>query len=183
MKPLQRSIALIAAAAATLIAPRAEAQTLGVGRGDEIRIRSETVDGRFTVDDVNDGSLTLRDSVGSVVQVPMSSVTRLVVHRGPRTRGRGALRGLGIGFAAGAVGGVVLGLASGDDPPGGFIIFTAEEKALLGGAFLGATVGLVGAAIGAAAPGQLWEPVPLPGVASVGASRDGGVALGYTLRF
>lgn len=182
MTRLHLGIALFVSTAALSLPVHLTAQAPGVRAGDDVRIRSESVAGRFTVSDVTESTLTLRDSDGAIVLVPAGSVTRLAVHRGPRSRGRGALRGLGIGFAAGAVGGALLGLADGDDS-GGIINFTAEEKALMGATVFGVTGGLLGAAIGAAAPGQLWEKVPFAGTASVGATRDGGMAIGYSLRF
>jgi hypothetical protein len=68
---------------------------------------------------------------------------------------RGAAEGLGLGFAAGALTGVVIGLADGDDPPcdeGGhnWCLFnmTAGEKAIVGGVLLGGLGSIVGLAIG-----------------------------------
>jgi len=58
--------------------------------------------------------------------------------------GKGFLTGLGIGLASGAL----IGLASGDDNGNCFICFTAGEKALIDGVFLGATGGITGAIIG-----------------------------------
>lgn len=69
----------------------------------------------------------------------------------PSRKGRGALIGLGAGAATGAL----IGLVSGDDPPGWFA-FTAEEKAL----GLGVIFAPVGALVGAlVAPGTQWAPV------------------------
>jgi hypothetical protein len=54
-------------------------------------------------------------------------------------------KGAGFGFLGGASLGVVIGLASGDDPPG-FMSYTAGDKA----AFLGIAFGLIGMILGAA---------------------------------
>jgi len=86
-------------------------------------------------------------------------------------RKNSALRGALIGFGIGAVAGIVIGLASGDDPvmeypdpatdPLGLGTFgtalnnafamTAEEKAIGGGIGLGATGAIIGTIIGAVA--------------------------------
>lgn len=66
------------------------------------------------------------------------------------SRGKGALDGLGIGLLTGALVGITAGLSGGDDPPGLFS-WTAEEKATIGGIFLGALGALVGLPVGTAA--------------------------------
>lgn len=182
MTGLRLRITLVAGIASTMFATHVNAQLAGVRAGDDVRIRSEGARGLYTVSDVSGTTLTLRGADGSLVRVPGSAITRLDLHRGPRSRGRGALRGLGIGFAVGAVSGAVLGFADGDDSAG-IISFTAEEKAMAGGLFFGAVGGLLGAGIGAAAPGQVWERVPLAEPAHIGLSPDGGLAVGYSLRF
>lgn len=86
--------------------------------------------------------------------LPPTSVSRVIERR----HGRGALEGAGIGFAIGAVAGAVLGLADGDDecPDTGwcFFVFSAEEKAVLGGATFGSIGGLVGLVVGAVSGSQ-----------------------------
>lgn len=69
-----------------------------------------------------------------------------------------ALKGLGMGTLVGAGTGAVLGLASGDDPPG-FLAFTAGEKALVLGVFFGATGAVVGLIAGALTRSDVWSPV------------------------
>jgi hypothetical protein len=148
-----------------------------------VRITSPTATGRFTVDDVADDVLTLHDSTGAAVRVAVQTVTRLAVWRGTRSRAAGALRGAGLGLAAGAGAGILKGFASGDDPPETFFAFTAEEKAAMFAILLGGTAGIVGGVLGLAKPGERWERVQLPDAARVGVAHDGGVAVGYTLRF
>jgi hypothetical protein len=71
-------------------------------------------------------------------------------------RGRGALEGAGIGFLTGATIGAVIGFADGDDEcddSGGqwcILVFTATEKAILGGIFIGGIGTIVGVVFGAA---------------------------------
>jgi hypothetical protein len=68
-------------------------------------------------------------------------------------RVRGALEGLGIGFGVGAVLGAGIGFADGDDECSSegwcILIFSAEEKAMLGGFAFGVIGGGLGLLIGA----------------------------------
>ena len=70
---------------------------------------------------------------------------------------RHVLRGMGRGFLIGAASGLVLGLASGDDQ-GGFIAFTAEEKAAMLGAGLGLAGTVIGLVAGLATKHDVWSP-------------------------
>lgn len=63
--------------------------------------------------------------------------------------GRGGVEGLGLGLLCGALTGAALGLADGDDPQG-FISFSAEAKAVMGGIILGGIGGVVGIPVGIA---------------------------------
>lgn len=63
-------------------------------------------------------------------------------------RVRGMLQGFGIGALVGAGTGVVVGLSDGDDPEDTFIAFSATDKAILFGSFLGMLGGVGGAAVG-----------------------------------
>jgi hypothetical protein len=71
-------------------------------------------------------------------------------------RGRGAAEGAGIGFVAGAAVGAALGFADGDDEcdENGhgwcILVFSAGEKAILGGFVLGTIGSLVGLVVGVA---------------------------------
>lgn len=99
---------------------------------------------------------------------------------------RGAAEGLGIGAGIGALGGIVLGLADGDDPPcqdGSWCLFhmTAGEKAAAGGIVFGALGGLVGLAAGAIVGSQfVYDDGETPVVTPVG--PPGSVA-GLTVSF
>jgi hypothetical protein len=92
--------------------------------------------------------------LGTVLRAPDGQIIPLA--GGERVvdvqRGRGALLGLGIGFLAGALGGAVAGLASGDDPPcEGYCLLTlsAGGKAVIGGVMFGSLGGLIGIVVGA----------------------------------
>ena len=55
---------------------------------------------------------------------------------------------MGMGALVGGGVGVILGVASGDDPKGSFLGFSAGEKAALAGAALGATGLVIGLVVG-----------------------------------
>jgi hypothetical protein len=107
-------------------------------------------------------------------------VTELSVSRGRRPAGTRALRGAGVGLVIGGVGGAVIGFASGDDS-GGFISFTAEEKALMAGTLMGAAGAVVGTVVGLLSRDEQWEAVPLNSIRG-GPSVDGGMTIGYAIR-
>lgn len=114
---------------------------------------------------VNDTQLVLKTS-NNVLTVPAENVKSFTVKRK-----NSALRGALIGFGIGAAAGVIIGLASGNDPimsypspsedPLGIgtigaainnaFAMTAGEKAIAGGLGLGATGAIVGTIIGAVA--------------------------------
>ena len=83
------------------------------------------------------------DSAGEcAVQLRPSDIDRIVIQR------EGHIwSGAGTGFLIGAGAGAIIGLASGDDESGLFR-YTAGEKALLSGTFLGIAGGLVGGIVG-----------------------------------
>jgi hypothetical protein len=176
--PTLLTLACTAPAAAQAAAPASS----HVRPGAEVRVASPTASGRFVVHELDSEILTLRDSSGAALRVPLASVTMLSVSHGRRSAGAGALRGAGLGFAGGAVSGIILGFVAGDDPPQQWFAFTAEEKALAYGLLLGGGSGLVGMVVGLASPGEQWESVPLERVRA-GVARDGGLAVGYTIRF
>lgn len=164
-------------------ATQLEAQTVVVRGGDVVRVQSTSAVGRFTVDRIGSGRILLRDTAGSIVDVPLDEVSDLRVLRGPRSAGAGALRGAGYGLLVGGGAGVAIGLMSGDDPPDQWFAFTAEEKAAMMGVLLGAGGAVIGALIGVSAPGERWERVSPGETTRVLPSGDGGITVGYTVRF
>lgn len=149
--------------------------------GAEVRVHSPSASGRYVVDGHSPQTLTLRDSTGAIVHVPLGSVTELEVSRGRRTAGSRALRGAGFGLLAGAGSGAVIGFASGDDPAG-FMSFSAEEKALMAGVLMGGAGAVLGTVVGLLSRGEQWEAVPLNSVRTAPAT-DGGMTIGYAIRF
>jgi len=81
---------------------------------------------------------------GELQQVARDEVETVVLI----DRGRGVLEGFGIGIVVGGVLGAIMGYAGGDDPPG-YMSFSAEENAVIGGTFFGLLGGIVGIIIGA----------------------------------
>ena len=98
--------------------------------------------------------------------------------------GPSARKGAGNGFLIGGAIGFVLGLASGDDPPGGPFSFSQEGNAIFGFLALGFVGSIVGSIAGAALPGDGWEEVPLDRLrVSLGPQPDGRFGLGLSVRF
>lgn len=100
-------------------------------------------------------TLRVRDpGSGFVHVVPSLEIERLRVSE-PRTRGRGALRGLLLGSIVGALS---LGTFAAASPCEAFC-FSAGETFVIGAALGGAVGGGAGAALGAAWPGSRWVDV------------------------
>ena len=98
---------------------------------------------------------------------------------------RKVLKSFGVGLLVGAGSGALIGLASGDDDPQQWFAFTAEEKALVGGAMLGLTGGVVGLIVGLVRRQDVWSPM-LPGDVDLTVQplvREGGVGLHVGLAF
>ena len=114
-----------------------------------------------TVQEATDDALVVQfEFPRRVGTVDRSDITNMEVSI---QRERRVLKGLGVGLLVGAGGGVVLGLASGDDQAG-FISFTAEEKAMMGAVALGLVGGVVGLIAGAAVRHDIWSPAVRPDV-------------------
>ncbi len=111
-------------------------------------------------------------------ECPLSSVTRLDVSRGERSRWA---RGLGVGF----LGGALIGAAYGGTHAGTDAWDLPTDVAVgLGAAFFGAGGGLVGGIAGYFIKTDRWEEVPLERLSvSLAPQRDGGFALGFSVRF
>jgi hypothetical protein len=120
------------------------------------------------VDAMRKGRLRLE-----MLDVPMSSITKLDVTTGRRGHW---LEGAGIGFLFG----VVMGAASGDDPPDQWFASSAGEKAGMGGLVFG----LIGAGIGALIKSDKWAEVPLDQLRPrLIAGQGGQVGVGVAMRF
>lgn len=153
----------------------------GLRTGDHVRIRAVEASGRFTVLETRADSLILR-RVGQdgEVRIPIASIRRIDLSHGPRRRLDGAVRRGGMGMLVAGAGGVVLGLAEGDDTHGGWFEFTAGEKAVMYGTALGVIGGVSGAIGGLIWPGERLERLSIVRGAEVGLDPRGGLRLGVT---
>ena len=178
------TIALVAA----MLGPGAalEAQTAPLSPGARVRVTTSGPSPSRQVGSVlelREDSLVIRpDGRADSLAIPLARVTDIELSRGLRTQGR---RGLGVGFLVGAGAGVLIGLTDGDDPPGAFFSFSAEEKALMAGSMLGVAGAVVGGLVGLVSRTEKWSRVPLGAATGrVGvAPRPGGVGLSVSLRF
>jgi hypothetical protein len=154
-----------------------------VQEGDRIRVSAESASGVYFVLGLNGDTVALQGPFDAVAtHLPLNSIRRLEISRGPRSVGRGALRGAGRGLAVGAGIGIAAGLISGDDEAG-LLAFSAEEKALVFAILLGGPGAVVGGIIGGAWPGERWERVALHERVGLSTTRTGALALSYNLRF
>jgi hypothetical protein len=164
------------------------AQDSPVPVGARVRARVQSEDGNRRHARAVQGIVVSGDSAGIALSteadehlaLPFSTLTRLQQSGGRRSRGAGALRGAGLGFLFGGLGGGVVGYASGDDDPGCWFCLTAKENAVLLGVALGTVGAVVGTAVGATRPGERWRKVPLAGRLEV-APRGSGLALGVRI--
>lgn len=127
---------------------------------------------------LDDTSLTLETEGGAdTLLLRRDDVTSVATSAGRRSRGKSALMGAGV--CAGV--GLVVGLASGDDPKSSFISMTAPQKGLV----LGILLAPVGALIGLALPpAERWHKVPLDRMhLSARGTPSGGVGASVTLAF
>jgi hypothetical protein len=121
-------------------------------------------------------SLAYRSALtNEITAVPIDRLTSFDRRRS-RTSGEGAVRGLKWGAPIGGVFGLAAGVACADqdewwayyDCSAGEVVLVSVVMAGIGGG--------IGALIGAALPGERWEPVSLQALRLGVASRDGGVA-------
>lgn len=105
---------------------------------------------------------------GAARAYPAPSIVRMETFAGRRSQ---AWRGAKLGLAIGAVAGLALGLADGDDPPENWFAMTAGEKAMAAGAGLGLLGMGIGAGVGAASRVDYWRPVDMPGAGEVAGAR------------
>jgi hypothetical protein len=117
------------------------------------------------------------------VEFDRASIIRVERSLGGRPRAKGVGRGLGIGLMVGVASGALIGVASGDDE-GGFINFSAGDKAAICGIGLGVVGALGGAVVGAMGSGERWErgaPVFASGPVGVHVVPAGGRGAGMAL--
>ncbi len=121
--------------------------------------------------------------------VPLTSITKLEVHRGQQPRGHTALRAVGglvSGAALGAalVGGIGLILHTTFNPFDKDLSELELEKEMLQAAVVGGALGMIGGILRARRLVDCWEEVPLHRVrVSLGPQRDGRFGFGASVRF
>ncbi len=149
-------------------------QVSPVSPGDRVRVNAPMVSSDPLVGSLveltADTCVVTPEYAATAVRYPMVSITEFEVSQGLRSN---TLRGLGIGFAAGATLGIVWGLIEGDDPEG-LLSFTAGEKAALGAVVFGGIGGIVGAVAGALTKTERWREVPLDQLGVTLAPQSGG---------
>ena len=177
-RSLLLALTLVAATSSPMLA-----QTLPIEPGDRVRVESEDVSGEFSIAEATPDALMLRADLAALpLQVPLTSLTRLEVQERHRNWLKGGLIGGGIGL----VGGLLVHASfrndpSCDDPVVDFLVCdTSSRVALIGFPLLGLGSGLL---VGGLIVSERWEEVPLPNQLTVNPSRDGGVPLGYSVRF
>ena len=178
-----RHSALVSLALALAVAPLdgvMAQDALAVQVGTRVRVTApeldlERYDGTLVA--VRGDTLTV-----GTVHVPLTSVTRLDVHRGRTGNWRkGAINGALVGGSTGLVFGVLFwqicsSLAGDGDACWPFVPFSAVVVGLPGG--------LVGAAVGILIKTDRWEEIPLERLhVNLAPQRDGGFALGFSVRF
>lgn len=184
------SIASFVLVAAVLVADAASAvgQVIpSIGQGSRVRITAPSLglnEAVGTVKEATDEALVVQfEFPRRVGTVDRSEIGKMDVSIQPQ---RKVLKSVGVGLLVGAGTGAIIGLASGDDQ-GTFLAFTAEEKALMGGAVLGLTGVVVGLIVGLVRRQDVWSPV-LPGDVSLTVvplvhERGAGLNVGLALRF
>lgn len=152
--------------------------------GDRIRITSapNTLDNQTArVLSVRNDTLFLQVVPAETLAVALAGVTRLEVSTARR---RNTGQGAAIGGLIGLTSGVLMGAASGDDPPGWFS-FTAGEKALILGVGLAVPGLVIGALVGSQNMSDRWTSVPLGAVKATPSLQvgPGGARLGVAVSF
>ena len=161
---------------------QAQQDTTGLVPGRRIRVHQQdnhTLVGNFA--SMDSASLALVTTAGDTVQVPRGDIAGLDLSQGSKSNaGKGALTGLLIG----AAGGALIGVASSSADDGDFIDFSAGEYAVGIGAVFGVLGAGVGALIGSGSRSDKWAPTAWPTLSVLPAGPDGHrVALGVQLRF
>lgn len=133
------------------------AQAANVNVGDRIRVSAADHPkqiGRVTA--VDSSSISIQPDGGATVSIPRSTVKRIDISRGVRTKGEGAKRGaLRWGIIAAIAGAILLALQHEEVQEGVSVGHAAALGAWSGGLF----GSLIGAAVGAGRAGEKWEKI------------------------
>lgn len=179
-----RSAVLIVAAFMLTPLGAVSSQAMQPRSGDRIRITSapKTLDNQIArLLSVRNDTLLLQVVPPETLAVALAAVTRLEVST---ARGRNTGQGAAIGGLIGLASGVLMGAASGDDPPG-FFSFTAGDKALILGVGLAIPGLVIGALVGSQTISDRWTSVPVGAVQATPGLQvgPGGARLGVAVSF
>ena len=174
MRRASLAILLLAATPAVVLAQ-------SVKPGDRVRVTAppDFIPYEGTLRTLTPDTLTV-----DTLRLSAASVTGVEVYRGRKSN---TWKGIGFGFAVGAVSGVIIALQMDRlcyaSTTGDCLGLKPEEVALVG-ATLGAIGGLVGAFVGALIKSDRWEEAPLDQLrVNVAPQRDGGFAFGLSVAF
>ena len=121
-------------------------------------------------------SLAYRSALTNEIRmVPIDQLTTFD-RRQSRTAGEGAVRGLKWGAPIGGTLGLAVGLACADQDEWWVYYDCSAGEVVLVSVVMAGVGGGIGALIGAALPGERWEPVSLQALRLGVASKNGGVA-------
>lgn len=169
--PTPRVLRAICVLSAVLASSALAAQSRPILEGSRVRLTvpGHPLDGRVALlDGIQDDAVTVRPLLDTAesVRIERRRISRIEMWEG---RHGNALRGMVIGAGAGALGGAIAGLASGD----GFI-FTKEEAAGMGALLFGAAGAVGGLMIGATIMTDRWTEAELGGASlSIQPTVDG----------
>lgn len=161
------SFVLVAAVLAADVASAVGQVATSIDPGSRVRITAPSLglnEAVGTVKEATDDALVVQfEFPRRVGTVDRFEIGKMDVSIHPQ---RKVLKSVGVGLLVGAGTGALIGLASGDDDPQQWFAFSAEEKALMGGAMLGVTGAVVGLIVGLVRRSDVWSPM-LPGDVSL----------------
>lgn len=153
-----------------------------IPEGARVRVIANDARGILEYRGLHADTLALRyvDARGDL-RLPLYTVERLYMSRGPRSRPAGAFRGLSIGLGIGATLGVAGGLFA-DERGTGFATVSRAEMVLISAISLGALGAAIGTVVGVSRPGEKWERVDLQRL-RVSAGARGRRSVGVSFAF
>jgi hypothetical protein len=190
---MKRSLWIVSALLLLATAPTSAEAERGLEKGDRLRVRTGGSSVMCTLQSVRSDTLfALSRDGASPIRIAVGEVRQIDV-RVPRSKTRGMLWGALIGGGIMSTVGMVYAITTNDEanadfcgsnPIDEFCDTSLRAWRVVGYTFaFGAPGMLLGGIIGAAAPGERWEHIDLPGALTVRPRMDGTVLLEYTLSF
>lgn len=158
----------------------ADSQPAGLTAGARVRVTSPRHDlDRYvgTIVELHGDSVAVAGRQGTR-RIAFDDVTALEVSTGTRTQ---VVRSGLIGLGAGAIVGVVVGLATYEEPD--FVFGSPASLSAFTGLLFGSVGMVAGGVVGAVQRTDRWERRNFPVKAAIGASRSGGVSLSFSRTF